>query len=299
VKSKREVAHVELCLPPDPDTRRPAVVPPPLSCDVHCHVFGPKARFPYWEGRPYDPPEAPVENLMRMHDTLGFDRGVVVQSSIHGTDNGAMLYALEQGKGRYRGIANMDGSEPETQLEAMHAAGVRGVRFNFVPFLGGPPDLAVFQRVLDRIAPLGWHVVVHAGGADLMRHEALFRAIRIPVVVDHMGRPDVSQSIDQKPFLLLLDLIKDRGWYTKVSNGERLSAQGFPCTDVLPFARRVIETAPDRVLWGTDWPHPNYTRAKKTPNDCDLLELFYSYAPEREIRRKALVENPARLFGFA
>ncbi|MDA0664700.1 MAG: amidohydrolase family protein [Proteobacteria bacterium] len=287
---------METSPPPDPNTRIPAVAPPPGSWDVHCHVFGPTAKFPYREGRSYDPQEAPVENLSRVHDTLGFDRGVIVQSSIHGTDNSAMLYAMAKSGGRYRGVANLDGTEPESEIARLHDAGVRGVRFNFVRFLGGPPDLGQFQRAIDAVADFGWHVVIHAHGDDLIEHEMMFRAIRIPVVLDHMAHPDVQGGTDQKSFQLLLDLIRGRGWWTKICNGDRVSALDFPCSDVLPFARCVIDADPDRILWGTDWPHPMYRKDREVPNDCDLLELLYSFTPEPDIRRKVLVDNPERLY---
>ena len=285
------------CAPPDPDTRTPCEPPPAGSWDVHCHVFGPTARFPYNEDRSYDPPEAAVEDLMKVHDTLGFARGVIVQSSVHGTDNGAMLHALAAGKGRYRGVANLDGTESEAEIARLHDAGVRGVRFNFVRFLGGPPDLKSFRRTVDAVAGFGWHVVVHAHGADLVEHETLFRGLQIPVVIDHMAHPDMAGGPGQDGFRLLLDLIRDCGWWTKICNGDRVSALDFPCAELLPFARRVIEADPDRVLWGTDWPHPMYRADRPVPNDCTLLEMLYSFTPEPEIRRKALVNNPARLYG--
>lgn len=289
---------METCAPPDPNTRTPAVALPPGSWDAHCHVFGPKAKFAYREGRSYDPPEAPVENLWRVHDTLGFERGVVVQSSIHGADNSAMLDALAQSDGRYLGVVNLDGSEPDSEISRLHDAGVRGLRFNFVRFLGGPPDLKTFQRVIDAVAAFGWHVVIHVHGEDLVDHETMFRAIQIPVVVDHMASPDIGQDTGQKTFQLLLDLIRDRGWWTKISNGDRISIQGLPCDDLVPYARCVIEADPDRVLWGTDWPHPMYRDDRTIPNDCDLVELLYRYTPEPEIRRKVLVDNPKRLLGL-
>lgn len=285
------------CAPPDPNTRKPVELPPSGSWDVHCHVFGPTARFAYREDRSYNPPEAPVEDLWRVHNTLGFDRGVVVQSSVHGTDNSAMLNALGKSNSRYRGVANLDGTEPDTEIARLHDAGVRGVRFNFVRFLGGPPDLKQFRRAVDAVAEFGWHVVIHAHGDDLIEHEEMFRSLSIPVVIDHMAHPDVQGGPGQKSFQLLLGLIRDCGWWTKICNGDRVSALDFPCEDVLPFARHVIEADPDLILWGTDWPHPMYREDRDVPNDCDLLELLYSFTPEADIRRKVLVDNPERLYG--
>ncbi len=287
---------MELCAPPDYNTRAPVEQLPPLSCDVHCHVFGPAEKFPYWEGRPYDAPDCPVELLWKMHATLGFERGVVVQSAMHGNDNAVLLDALRRSQGRYRGVATLGGNERDIELEALHEAGVRGVRFNFVRFLGGPPDKDVFERVLQRITPLGWHVVIHAGGEDLLENADLFRSIKAPVVLDHMGRPVVAEGPQQKGFRYVLDNVSHHGWWVKLSNGERLSKAGQPWLDVRPYAQALIAADSSRLLWGTDWPHPKY--AGKPPNDADLLNLLYSYTSDQSVLRKVLVENPAQLLGF-
>jgi len=284
------------CPPPHPNPRKPSAPLPPLSCDSHCHVFGPRARFPYAEGRPYDPPEAPFAKLRALHDHLGIDRAVVVQSAIHGTDNRAMVDALRRSKGRYRGVANLNGAETDAELEVLHDAGVRGVRFNFVRFLGGPPDLGVFRRVTDRVGGLGWHVTIHVTCDDLMEHVELFRALELPVMIEHMAHVDVAGGLDQTPFRTLIEMIRERGWWSKLANGDRISAAGAPYDDVVPFARAIIAADPDRAIWGTDWPHPTY--GKEPPDDGDLADLAFKYAPDEATRRKLLVDNPTRLYGF-
>jgi 2-pyrone-4,6-dicarboxylate lactonase len=284
------------CPPPHPTPSKPSAAPPPLSCDTHCHVFGPRDRFPYFEGRPYDPPEAPYAKLRALHDHLDLDRAVVVQSAIHGVDNTAMLDALAQSGGRYRGVCNLNASFSEKDIEAMHAAGVRGVRFNFVRFLGGPPDLGVFKRVTDMVADFGWHVTVHAWTDDLTEHADLFGSLKLPVMLEHMCHIDPEAGLDQAPFRLLLEGIREHGWWSKIANGDRVSKTGRPYNDVVPYAQAIIETDPDRVIWGTDWPHPMYRGT--IPDDGELVDLLYSYAPDAETLKKILVDNPARLYDF-
>ncbi len=288
---------MESCPPPDSNTQRPKILPPPKSADCHFHVIGPQARFPFARGRTYDPPEAPLEAAWRLHQALGLERGVAVQVSVHGKDNSAMLDALARSQGRYRGVAMVDDETTEAELEAMHQAGVRGARFNFVKFLGGPPHLSVFRRVVDRVKELGWHVDIHASGEDLTTHETLFRSISAPLLMEYWGHVDVAQGPEHKPFQLLIHMIKEYGWWSKIGNGDRLSVTGRPYADTIPFARAVIEAAPDRAIWGTDWPHPKYAEGPM-PNDGDLMDLLYDYTPDETVRHKVLVDNPAALYGF-
>ena len=174
------------CKAPDPEPRAPRFSMPPLACDAHCHVFGPAARFPYAPGRAYTPPDAPKERLSAVHEIVGVQRAVIVQASCHGTDNRAMLDAIATSSGRYRGIAIVDGSFTEKDYAALHEGGVRGARFNFVKHLGGTPDMNVFNHVLQRIQPLGWHLVVHLDAADIVELSGLLRALSLPFVIDHM-----------------------------------------------------------------------------------------------------------------
>jgi 2-pyrone-4,6-dicarboxylate lactonase len=288
---------VKSCQPPDPDTRAPRFHPPARACDAHCHVFGPAARFPYAPDRSYTPPDAPKENLVALHRILGIERAVIVQASCHGSDNRATLDAIASSGGRYRGIAIVDGSVTDTDYAALHAGGIRGVRFNFVKHLGGRPEMRVFHRTLERIVPLGWHLVLHLDAADIVELAPLLRGLRLPFIIDHMGRVKADAGLDQAPFRALLELVKLDTCWVKVCGAERVSTAGAPFADAVPFARMLVEAAPDRVLWGTDWPHPNI--AGRMPNDGDLVDLVPLIAPDAAAQRKLLVDNPARLYDFA
>jgi predicted TIM-barrel fold metal-dependent hydrolase len=271
-------------------------MPPPGACDSHCHVFGPATKFPYAPNRSYTPPDAPFERLVQLHDFLGLSRGVIVQASCHGTDNTAMMDALERGKGRYRGVAIVDGSVTDKQLADMNDKGVRGVRFNFVAHLGGAPDLDVFHRVLDRIAELGWHVVLHLDAQEILTYTDLINHIRVPFIIDHMGRVRAEGGLKQQPFLQLLELMHNPLAWVKVCGSERVSVGRRPFDDAIPFAQALINVAPDRVLWGTDWPHPNIS--KDMPNDGELVDLMFRFCDDANLRKRLLVDNPARLYGF-
>jgi predicted TIM-barrel fold metal-dependent hydrolase len=266
------------------------------ACDAHCHVFGPAAQFPYAPDRSYTPPDAPLERLVALHDFLGFSRGVIVQASCHGTDNTAMLDAIARSNGRYRGVAIVDGAVDDEQLAALNRQGVRGVRFNFVAHLGGAPDLGVFDRVLARIEGLGWHVVLHLDAQDIVRYAGLINRIRVPFVIDHMGRVRAEAGIDQEPFKRLLELMQNPLAWVKVCGAERVSAGRRPFDDAAPFAEKLIEVAPDRVLWGTDWPHPNIS--KDMPNDGDLVDLMFRFCTDARLRERLIVINPMRLYDF-
>jgi 2-pyrone-4,6-dicarboxylate lactonase len=284
------------CEAPDPETKAPRFGMPPLACDAHCHVFGPAAAFPYAPGRAYTPPDAPKERLSALHLILGIQRAVIVQASCHGTDNRAMLDAIATSGGRYRGIAIVDRSFTEKDYAALHEGGIRGVRFNFVKHLGGMPDMDVFKHVLQRIQPLGWHLVVHLDAADIVELSGLLRALSLPFVIDHMGRVKAGAGLEQGPFRALLELMKLGNCWVKVSGAERVSAAGPPFVDAIPFAQVLVNAAPDRVLWGTDWPHPNVGR--HMPNDGDLVDLVPLIVPDEALRRKLLVHNPASLYGW-
>lgn len=285
------------CLPPDANPIKPMYALPPGACDAHCHVFGPASKFPYSADRSYTPPDAPFEELVRLHDFLGLSRGVIVQASCHGTDNTAMIDALKRGKGRYRGVAIVDGTVTDEQLADMNAQGVRGVRFNFVAHLGGAPDLDVFDRVLHRIQDLGWHVVLHLDAQDIVAYSDRINRIQVPFVIDHMGRVRAEGGLEQKPFRELLELMQNPLAWVKVCGSERVSVGRRPFDDAIPFAQALIETAPERVLWGTDWPHPNIS--KDMPNDGELVDLLFRFCKDQEHRKLLLVDNPARLYGFS
>jgi 2-pyrone-4,6-dicarboxylate lactonase len=278
---------------PDPNPIKPKFAAPPGACDAHCHVFGPADRFPYAPERRYTPPDAPKENLAGLHRHLGLERAVLVQASCHGTDNRAMLDAIATSDGRWRGVAMVGKDVSDRELEALHAGGVRGVRFNFVQHLGGAPDLDAVNRVLARIAPLGWHVVLHLDAEDIAAYRGFLDGLRLPFVIDHMGRVEAGHGVGQRPFRLLLELMANPLAWVKVSGAERVSSAGPPFRDAVPFAAALIDAAPDRVLWGTDFPHPN---VKWMPNDGALVDLFPLFSTDEAVRRKVLVDNPARLY---
>lgn len=281
------------CKAPDPHPRPPQHRPLPGACDTHCHVFGPQDRFPYAAHRAYTPPDAPLEGLQRVHDSLGIERAVIVQASCHGSDNTAMLDAVKRGQGRYRGVAMVGGHETAADYAALHAGGVRGVRFNFVRHLGGMPDLGLFETTVDRLAELGWHVVLHLDAEDILTHQDRLRRLRVPFVIDHMGRIRTAAGLHQAPFQALLALLAEGQAWVKVCGPERISA-GAPFLDAVPFVQALVEAAPDRTLWGTDWPHPNI--AGDMPNDGRLLDLFHSAIPDEARQRAVLIDNPTRLY---
>jgi predicted TIM-barrel fold metal-dependent hydrolase len=273
--------------------RKPAFVLPLGACDAHCHVFGPGAVFPYAPERRYTPEDAPKEALAALHAQLGIERAVIVQASCHGTDNRAMLDAIAAAPDRLRGIAIVDDTVTERQLAALHEGGVRGVRFNFVRHLGGAPDMDVFRRVLDRIKPLGWHVVLHLDAPDIVLLSPMIRTLPVPFVIDHMGRVDARLGQSQPALDALIELAKLDNCWIKVSGSERISDPPFDAA--VPVAARILSAIPERVLWGTDFPHPNL---KIAVDEADLVDLVPKFAISEAAQSRLLVDNPARLYGF-
>lgn len=283
------------CMPPDNNTRTPLYKAPPLACDAHCHVFGPYEIFPYSDKASYWPPDADKHALKRLHDKLGIERAVLVQASCHGIDNRAMLDAIKSSQGAYRGVCIANDSFSENDFQDLHDGGVRGVRFNFVKHLGGAPNLESMKTVLARVKPLGWHLVIHVNAEDVITYAEFFDALDMDIVVDHMGRVPTTEGVGQQAYKILLERMARDNWWMKVCGSERIS-MGPPFYDAVPFAQGFIELAPDRILWGTDYPHPNIK--KYMPNDADLLDLVPLIARDPAIQKKILVDNPARLYGF-
>jgi predicted TIM-barrel fold metal-dependent hydrolase len=287
---------IETCAPPDPNTKTPVYKPPPKACDAHCHVFGPAHKFPYAGDRSYTPPDAPFEDFVRLQRILGLERAVIVQASCHGTDNRATLDAIARSHGRFRGVAIVDETFTDRDFALLHEGGIRAVRFNFVQHLGGRPDMAVFRRVVARLKELGWHLILHFDAGDIVALRGMLGTLPVPYVIDHMGRVKAKDGLEQPAFRALLDLMKDERCWVKACGSERVSSAGPPFTDAVPFAQALIDAASDRVLWGTDWPHPNI--AKHMPNDGELVDLVPRMMPDESLRRRILVDNPARLYGF-
>ncbi|HWO41172.1 MAG TPA: amidohydrolase family protein [Candidatus Eisenbacteria bacterium] len=292
------------CLPPDPNTRTPRFTLPPDSCDTHFHVFGPPEQFPFSATRAYTPPAAPLEHYLQTAQILGLSRGVVVQPSVHGLDNSVTLRAIALSGGRFVGVARIDERTSKEDLIRLNDAGIRGVRFNLLDRPRGNVQLDVFDRLVDRIERLGWSIDLHIDPANLLHQEKRLRALSLPAVIDHMARVDPDAGLDQPAFQLLLDLLRQTNFWVKISGADKLCNRtvhayfGLPFVEVVPFARAVIETAPDRVLWGTDWPHSNNFAPGKTPNDGDLVDLLAEFAPDERTRKRILVDNPRALYRF-
>jgi 2-pyrone-4,6-dicarboxylate lactonase len=276
---------------------------PAGAVDAHCHVFGPGAQYPYAAERKYTPCDASAAQLFALRDHLGFARNVIVQATCHGADNSAMVAALLASEGRARGVATVRRDVTDAALQAMHAAGVRAVRFNFVKRLVDFTPKDELLEIAARIAPLGWHVVIYFEAVDLPELWDFFTALPTTVVVDHMGRPDVSQPVDGPEFELFVKFMRQHpNVWSKVSCPERLSVTGPKALnaeaqayrDVVPFARRLVENFPDRVLWGTDWPHPNLK--DHMPDDGLLVDFIPAISSTPALQQLLLVDNPMRLY---
>lgn len=283
-------------LPYHPEPSSPRFPLPPGAVDAHCHVFGPGERFPYAPQRNYTPTDAGKDELFALRDHLGFSRNVIVQATCHGNDNAALVDALSAAGDRARGVASVGADVSTTELADLHAAGVRGVRFNFVRRLADPQPAAYYHRIVERISEFGWHVVVYFEAADLVSRWDFLTSLKITVVVDHLGRPELSESPDGSRFGQFRRLLAEHpNYWTKVTCPERLSHRGPPgYDDFVPFARTVIEEFPDRVLWGTDWPHPNMRT--HMPDDGALVDVIPRIAVTAEAQQKLLVDNPNRLY---
>ncbi|HUZ41188.1 MAG TPA: amidohydrolase family protein [Acidimicrobiales bacterium] len=280
----------------NPQPSRPHFALPGGAVDAHCHVFGPGDRFPYSPSRKYTPADATKEDLFALRDFLGFNANVIVQGTCHGSDNGAMVDALVAAKGRARGVATVEPGVTPGQLSELHDAGVRAVRFNYVRRLVDPEPDEYYQRIVEKIAPLGWHVDVYFEADDLSRRWDFFTSLECIVVVDHMGRPDVTQSVDGPEFSRFLRLMREHeNVWAKVTCPERVSQSGPPqWSDTVPFARTLVEEFPDRVLWGTDWPHPNLK--EYMPDDGQLVDVIPRIATTPDLQHRLLIDNPTRLF---
>ena len=287
-----------ICYPPDPNPKRPKVAPPAGACDTHVHLFGPPHLYPFQAKRVYTPPAAPLQHYLAIIEVTGIERTVLVTPNAHGTDNSVVHDALIEVGDRFRGVAKIDDNTSDAELERLHAAGFRGARFNLIDELGGGVDLAMFERAIERMAPLGWCIDFHVLSDGLVEHQDWFRTIPIPVIIDHFGRCGFSHGVEYPPFQVLVELMRQENFWCKLCCANRLSANGEPWDDTRPFAEALIEVAPDRLLWGTDWPHGNTFTPGQIPNDGDLVDLVARIVPDEALRHKIFVDNPARLFGW-
>ena len=282
---------------PDPDTKTPSLTLPPGACDCHVHVYGPADRFPYLPSHSEKSVDAPREALETMHGTLGMDCCVIVHVPAHGTDMAATLDAMASSARQVRAVALVDNDITDNRLEALHESGIRGVRYS--PTLdGGPLDQPALRRMADRIAPLGWHMLLHFKRDAILDYADLLDGLAVPFVLEHFGGVDpATGGTEQASFRVIERHLKDGTGWIKTSAIEKISHQLYPFADAAHIAGAFVAMAPDRVLWGTDWPHPGLGSQPPT-NDGDLVDLIPTYAPDAAIQQKLLVDNPARLYGF-
>jgi predicted TIM-barrel fold metal-dependent hydrolase len=267
---------------------------PPGACDCHAHVIGPPETYPYVAERSYTPPAASLEAYRSLHRVLGIDRAVIVQPSVHGTDNRVTLDAIAGYGQNARGVAVVDATVDDRTLVRLNEGGIRGLRLNVL--FGGGVGMHALEPLAERIADMGWHIQLLLDARDLVELAPRLRRLPVPAVVDHMGHMKVINGIDHPGFQILIDLVREGVCWIKLSGNYRISSDGPPYTDAIPFAHALIEAGPERMVWGTDWPHPALNDLM--PNDGDLLDALDDYAPDPDLKRAILVDNPARLYGF-
>ena len=275
----------------------PTLQLPRGACDAHFHIFGPRARFPYAPGRSFTPSDAPKEMLFALHEFLGIDHGVIVHTAAHGTDNTATADALAAKGGAYRGVALVPVDIADAELKRLAAAGFCGARFHYMQHLGKETPIEDVIGFGKRLADIGWHLQIHMAAERIAELTPALKTSPVPVVIDHMGRVDASLGLEQPAFQNLLRLMDDPNFWVKVSGCDRASRTGPPYADAIPFARKLVAEFGDRVVWGTDWPHPNHQGP--IPDDGDLVDLIADIAPTPEARQALLVDNPQRFYDFA
>ncbi len=288
-------------LPPDPNTRPPSFEMPDGACDTHFHIFGPPDKFPFADTRRYTPPGGPLEHYRNVMRITGLARAIAVQPTAHGMDNAAILDAVARSAGAIRAVVRFDDKTSDDELERLHAACARGARFSLMS--DRPGSIAMIEHALPRMEKLGWSLVLHVEADHFVDNEDFILNIPIPTVVDHMARCRPADGLDQPAFELLLDLLRDDRFWVKICSVDKVSDlkiarvdEGLPFSDVIPLGQAVIAMAPDRVIWGTDWPHGNTFEPGRIPNEGDLLDLIAEMAGDEETLGKILVDNPARLY---
>ena len=282
------------CQGPDANPRQPKTPAPSGAIDAHAHVFGPLDQFPYVEERGYTPPEASLDQWFAMHKALGIERGVLIQPSVHGTDNRAMLAAMAKAGGRLRGVVALDADVSDAELAALNTAGVRATRFN-LQFSGGVA-LDAMASLADRVADLGWHVQFLMDARDLVDLGPKLMALPTDIVIDHVGFLPASSGVDHPGFQIFIEMVRSGKCWAKLSGPYRGSEQDPPYNDMTPYAQALIAARSDRIIWGTDWPHPALDG--QMPNDGDLFDMLAVWEPNEARRYAILVNNPERLFGF-
>lgn len=260
--------------------------------------MGPQSRFPYAQTRKYTPPDAPLEHCLALHERLGIARGIVVHANTHGFDNSVDLDAVARSNGRYFGVVRLNESVTRVGCEHLHEAGTRGVRFAFNPQHGGTLDLKAFDHVIRCIEGLGWFVELHFEGDAIPQMKDWLASIPATLVIDHFGRVDPAMGVGQEPFRILLSLAERERCWVKLSGADRISKLGYPYADVVPLAHALLEVAPERLVWGTDWPHTGVFEPGRMPDDGKLIDALFDFVPDESLRRMVLVENPLRLLAL-
>lgn len=278
----------------DPQTRKPEIKLPPGACDCHAHVFGPQHRYPYLPNAAYIPPDALPSDYARMLKTIGCERAVLVQPSIYGTDNTAMLDAMRSGVFAFRGVAVVNEDINNRELEDLHGAGVRGIRINLAS-KGSTATLDSARKLAMRVKPLGWHLQFFVDFRKVPGLEDELLKLPVDIVIDHFGHIATADGLQAPAFQALRKLARSERCWFKLIGPYRISKQSPLCADVTPYARALLAAAPERCVWGTDWPHPN---TAFMPNDGDLADMLPEWIPDEAQRKKVLVDNPARLYGF-
>ena len=298
-----EQSKLRVNFPWDPNPRKPRFTPPPNTCDTHFHVWGPPNLFPYAESRRYTPPAAPIEHFWAMSSVIGVERGLLLHASAHGFDNAVTLDAVARSDGRLRAVLRATDRYDAAALKTLHAQGVRGMRFNFIERLktsaeSGLFDADLLQRVASQLAPLSWFIDLHIEPRLIVEQADVLRRLPVPVVIDHFGKVNLAEGVEQPAVRALLDLLGEPNIWIKVSGGPARISVGGTLEQLTKLARALIARAPDRVIWGSDWPHSDVYEPGRMPNDGDLMNMMLDFAPDEATRRKILAENPARLVDF-
>jgi predicted TIM-barrel fold metal-dependent hydrolase len=291
-------SNLQVPFPPDPNPKTPRFKPPAGTCDTHFHIMGPPEVFPFVASRLYTPPAAPVEHYLKMAKVVGIERGVLVVPAVHGFENAVMHDAIAKAEGRLKGMVRANPNASEADNKALHAQGVRGIRFNLRPRLNGKFDEEEILRVVSRIRNLPWCVCLHIEAELIVKNAELIRRLDMPTIIDHFGQPDPAKNVDQPEFRVVLDLLGEKHIWVKLAAADRWLHEGKQFGDIVKLARALIAKAPDRIIWGTDWPHAYVYEAGGMINDGDLMNMMIDFPPDEATRKKILVDNPARLFGF-
>ena len=291
-------SNLQVPFPPDPNPKLPRFKPPAGTCDTHFHIMGPPEVFPFVASRLYTPPAAPIEHYLKMAKVVGIERGVLVVPAVHGFENAVMHDAIAKAEGRLKGMVRANPNASEADNKALHAQGVRGIRFNLRPKLNGKFDEDELLGIVSRIRNLPWCVCLHIESELIVKNAELIRRLDMPTIIDHFGQADPAKGVDQPDFRVILDLLGEKHVWMKIASADRYMAEGKQFGDIVKLARALIAKAPDRVIWGTDWPHAYVYEAGGMINDGDLMNMMIDFPPDLETRKKILVDNPARLFGF-